>query len=157
MRQEDPGKWVHIEKKMTYDKYPRFDNRGSYGLTFPFRFSLFKDGITYKPFATYDKRIKIFKRESYDSPKMFNFDDEKCLPIGYALFKYVDGKLLGFSKDYGWSTNRVYLWNIPPRKYFKPSDGHFIIKTTRTYKDFKILSDSIRCEFSFIQVYNNDG
>ncbi len=42
----------------------------------------------------------------------------------------------------GWSKQYAATWKNPPSLYFNPKRGDFIIKTTKSYKDIKMLGYS---------------
>jgi hypothetical protein len=40
-----------------------------------------------------------------------------------------------------WSYEYVHVFQEPPKRYFHPENGHFLIKTTRKYKDIELLNN----------------
>ncbi len=117
---------------------------------FPFNFHLPKNGLIFKPYCYYNKRV--------DKYFITNRRNNNIIPIGYAMFKYEKGILKGFcdcGMSMGFVEGSVKIWEYPPTHYFKPNDGYFIVKTTRTYKDFKFEPDTIRDRCKFTQLYPN--
>ena len=57
----------------------------------------------------------------------------------YAILKRNEnGILVGLNDSMMsmcWLENSICVWKEPPTHYFKPEEGHFIVKTTKHYKD----------------------
>lgn len=75
--------------------------------------------------------------------------------IGYAIFKrHPTGRLIGMIEQafsMGWAYNQCAVWPEVPTHMFKPQEGHFLVKTTRTYPDLQVLGYAgNRSNFKFI-------
>jgi len=57
----------------------------------------------------------------------------------YAIFaRDSKGTLMSFcenSLDMSWTTNLAATWEYPPVHYFRPQDGHFIVKLSKQHPD----------------------